>query len=163
MVTEIGTERKASLVEMVGVNNCLTTDSWKIATWHDMEGNVRLTPEDMAFLRGTYCIADEPPEPPLGAALIRTDTPPDIPSPIVLGAVNWFGLEYKNTGTRKWKGYLGIRLTDIYGVTYEFTGDQSYPQTLLAGATGTIWAKVTVPSYLSLGNLEIKAILYSVA
>lgn len=63
----------------------------------------------------------------------------------------WFGYKVRNTGSKTWKGWLGVVVHGSAG-DYEYTGSPQYQVSVPAdGATVTLWARFVVPT--NVGNV----------
>ena len=77
------------------------------------------------------------------------------------GSETWFGYNVKNIGSKDWRGWLGVILTDNDSKkTHQYMGDPAKYSTIAPGETKTLYAKFVVPA--TMGNkLSWEAVINS--
>jgi uncharacterized membrane protein len=98
-----------------------------------------------------------------GSAKIEWTGKRKFPSPVKVGADNWFGIEMTNSGTKAWVGYIGVKLTNERGEIWKYEGDETKATAVKAGETKYVWCMTNVPTTIGTGNLSISILKYTIS
>jgi hypothetical protein len=98
----------------------------------------------------------------LEGIIVRTETTPTVPTTWTAGTAQTIGAEYRNDGESSWRGYMGVKLTDKNGTQWEYAGSATYTYTVAAGASRTLWVRVTPPTSMASGPMTVEFVPHTV-
>ena len=124
-------------------------------------GNI--TQATITLVKSTPSDGTEIPTGEIGTAKIEWTGKREFPSPIQLGKQNWFKIELKNSGTKSWVGYIGVRLTGSDGTAWTYDGDSKYATVIKASETKYVSCATIVPDTIGAGNISVTVLKYTVS
>jgi len=124
-------------------------------------GNI--TSATITLVKSTTPTGNEIPTGEIGTSKLEWTGKRKFPSPISLGAENWFGIEVTNSGNKSWVGYIGVKLTGADGTEWKYEGDSTKATVVKIGETKYIWCMTTVPTTLGTGNISVSVLKYTVS